>query len=468
MGFLDEDFLLTNDSARHLYHEFAAGQPILDYHCHLPPRDLAENRRFDNLYEIWLEGDHYKWRAMRANGIDERFITGDAGPKEKFLAWARTVPETVGNPLFLWTHLELRRYFGIDEPLDPQSAEGIWNRANEALKHEDLSAWSILAKFHVTALSTTDDPVDDLQYHHALAGSELSTRVYPAFRPDKALGVDRSETFRAWVARLGEASGGEIRRFPDFLDALRQRHDHFHRLGCRLSDHGLDYCYADFCTDGVAEEIFDRALAGQAADRHEHHKFASYMMLFFGFLDAEKGWTKQLHLGARRNACSRRFRELGPDTGFDAMGEWPQIDSLHAYLDRLDQHDSLPKTIVYNHNPVHNYAFATLMGSFQDGRCPGKMQLGSGWWFLDQRQGIEWQLRALSNVGLLSRFVGMVTDSRSFMSYPRHEYFRRVLCDLIGGDVETGQLPDDDRLLGPLVRRICYENAAGYLGLEVA
>jgi glucuronate isomerase len=465
VSFIDEDFLLHNRTARRLYHTFAEDEPILDYHCHLPPKDIAENRQFRDLAEIWLEGDHYKWRAIRANGVAERYCTGDASPYEKFLTWASTVPHTLRNPLYHWTHLELKRYFGVDELLDERSAMRIWDRANAALATPELSAHGILKRFHVTHLCTTDDPADDLGFHRSIRASGLATRVYPAFRPDKALTVNQPDVFNSWVQRLAAVSDVDIGCLQEFTDALRKRHDDFHALGARLSDHGLNRCYADSCSEPAAATIFDRARNGQAAGPVEHSQFASYMMLFFGQIDAEKGWTKQLHLGAYRSANTRRLRETGPDTGFDSIGDWPQVTALGAYLDRLELENALPKTIVYNVNPIDDYAFATMIGNFQDGKTAGKVQFGSGWWFLDQKEGMEWQLNALSNTGLLSRFVGMLTDSRSFMSYPRHEYFRRVLCNLLGGDMENGLIPDSDELVGPMIRNICYRNAKEYLGL---
>jgi glucuronate isomerase len=467
MGFIHQDFLLHSPAARRLYHGFAAAEPILDYHGHLPPREIAEDRRFQNLFEIWLAGDHYKWRAMRANGVAERYCTGDAPPHDKFLAWARTVPHTLRNPLYHWTHLELQRYFGIEDLLSEATARSVWERANTALATGDLTTRGILRKFRVQALCTTDDPCDDLAHHKSIAVSEKSFRVYPTYRPDKAMATDRPDVFPAWVERLAAASNTSIASLRDFLDALQKRHDYFHSLGGRLSDHGINSCYADDCTEAEAARIFDRARAGQAATAEEHRKFASFLMLYLGRLDAEKGWTKQLHIGARRNSNSRRTRELGPDTGYDSIGDWPQIDALCNYLDRLDQQNALPRTIVYNLNPADNYAVATAIGNYQDGSIAGKIQFGSGWWFLDQKEAMEWQLNALSNAGLLSRFVGMLTDSRSFMSFPRHEYFRRVLCDLLGRDMERGEIPNDERLVGEMVRNICYGNARDYLGLEL-
>jgi len=467
MSFIHDDFLLSTPAARRLYHEYARDEPILDYHCHLPPKDIAENRRFANLFEIWLEGDHYKWRAMRANGIPEKFVTGDASPKEKFLAWARTVPATLRNPLYHWTHLELKRYFGIDELLDEGSAERVWEQANALLAGESLRAWGILAKFRVRAVCTTDDPADDLRWHRQIASSGLKTKVFPTYRPDRAFLVDRPEAFNAWLGRLAAAANTDIADFRSFLDALRKRHDAFHAAGCRLSDHGLNVCFATPCSEEKAAEIFERARAFVPVSPEDQAQFSSYMMLFFGRLDAEKGWTKQLHLMARRNNNTRRFRELGPDTGFDSIGDWPQIDALAAYMDMLESEGALPKMILYNLNPAWNYAFATMIGNFQDGSIPGKIQFGSGWWFLDQKEGMEWQLNALSNCGLLAHFVGMLTDSRSFMSYPRHEYFRRTLCNLLGDDMEKGLLPADFDLVGGMVRRICYSNAERYFGLPL-
>lgn len=465
MKFIHEDFLLQTRTARRLYHHFAEEEPIFDYHCHLPPRDIAENRQFNNLFEVWLEGDHYKWRAMRANGVSEKFCTGNAEPFAKFQAWAATVPHTLRNPLYHWTHLELKRYFGIDELLDEESAARIWKRANSQLATSELSAQGILKKFNVTHLCTTDDPADDLKHHQSLAAQGLVTRVLPAFRPDKALAVCDPAKYNQWLQALSAASDIDISNFDTFVDALKQRHNFFHAQGCRLSDHGMNQCFAEFCPEKTASGIFEKARRGRPVSTEEHSQFASHMMLLFGQWDAEKGWTKQLHLGALRNSNTRLLRQLGPDTGFDSIGDFPQATALSAYLDRLDRDNALPKTIIYNNNPSDNYLFATMIGNFQDGTIPGKVQFGAAWWFLDQKEAMEWQLNALSNIGLLSRFVGMVTDSRSFMSYPRHEYFRRVLCNLLGRDVENGELPDDENLLGPMIRNICYSNARNYLAL---
>jgi glucuronate isomerase len=461
--FLSDNFLLFTKTAQRLYTQFAAPRPILDYHCHLAPKDIAENRRFANLFEIWLEGDHYKWRAMRANGVDERYCTGNATPYEKFMAWARTVPYTLRNPLYHWTHLELQRYFGISELLNENSAPSIWEHANAAL--EKLTAHEILKKFRVEAVCTTDDPVDDLCYHQQMAKSKLATRVFPAFRPDRALAIKTPE-FAAWLKKLEASANVHVRNLNSLLDALRKRHDFFHFLGCRLSDHGLDYCFATPCSERVAARIFLKARQRKPISHEEHHQFASFLMLFFARLDAEKGWTKQLHLGALRNLNTAAREKIGPDTGFDAIGDWPQLGPLAAYLDLLARENALPRMILYNLNPADTFAVATLIGSFQSDE-PGKLQYGSAWWFLDQKDGITAQLDALSNTGLLSRFVGMVTDSRSFMSYPRHEYFRRVLCNIVGHDVDRGELPNDDALLGRMVTDICYANAKHHLHLPM-
>jgi glucuronate isomerase len=463
MPFVEEDFLLGNEPARRLYHQFAKAEPIFDYHCHISPQDIAGNRRFGNLFEIWLEGDHYKWRAMRSNGVAEKFITGDATPEEKFHAWAQTVSHTLRNPLYHWTHLELKRYFGIADLLSEKTAAKIWRRANEKLATPALTAQGILKQFKVKVVCTTDDPVDTLEHHRAFAKQGHPTKLLPAFRPDKALRVDSPASFNHWVEQLAAAANVDINGFSAFISALEQRHAYFHTQGCRLSDHGLNHCFADFCTEKLAAGIFARARLGGTVSPLEHSQFASFMMGFFGQLDAKCGWTKQLHLGALRNNNTRRLAQLGPDTGFDAIGDFPQAQALSAYLDRLDSEKALPKMIIYNLNPADNYVFAAIIGSFQDGTVPGKIQFGSGWWHLDQKQGMEWQLDALSNLGLLSRFIGMITDSRSFMSYPRHEYFRRTLCNLIGRDIQTGAIPDDESLVGPLIRNICYANAKNYL-----
>lgn len=465
--FITDDFLLQSPAARELYHGHACFQPIYDYHCHLSPGQIASNYQFRNLFDVWLAGDHYKWRAMRSNGVDERYCTGDADEYEKFLAYARTVPQTLRNPLYHWTHLELLRYFGIDELLDETTAPAIWERANELLATPEFTTQSLIDRSGVRVICTTDDPTDDLAAHRQIREEgRLKARVYPTFRPDKALAVDQPEAFNAWVSKLEAASGVICTTLADFLTALDKRHEAFHEIGGRLSDHGLSHCPGRFASEKKARKIFTAARTGEAATRREAEAFAGYMMIYFGQLDAKRGWVKQLHLGAQRNNNSRLVRSLGPDTGFDSIGDWPQAASLARYLDALDAENTLPKTIIYNLNPADNYMMATMIGNFQDGTVPGKIQFGSGWWFLDQKEGMERQMNALSNLGLLSRFVGMLTDSRSFLSYPRHEYFRRILCNLIGDDVERGELPRDRELLGGMVRNICYGNALGYFGLE--
>ncbi|QEG36850.1 glucuronate isomerase [Bythopirellula goksoeyrii] len=466
MAFIHDDFLLQTDTARRLYHGFAAGEPILDYHTHLPPDQIAANYRFADLAEMWLAGDHYKWRAMRANGVVEDFCTGSADPYDKFLAWAKTVPHTLRNPLYHWTHMELKRYFGIDELLNEETAPQIWERANEQIQQSDeLTIHGVFQKFKVRTVCTTDDPTDDLADHRKIAASDLVTGVFPTFRPDRVLEIDQTEQFNAWVDKLAKASEVNISSFTDLLIALQQRHTFFHEVGCRLSDHGLSHAYADFCDEQTAAAIFDKARAGKNVSPAEQNQFATNLMLHVGRWNFERGWTMQLHLGALRNANAGLMEKLGRDVGGDSIGDWHQAEPLSRFLGRLDSEQSLPKTIVYNLNPADNYMIATMIGNFQDGSVVGKIQMGSGWWFLDQWEAMQWQMNALSNQGLLSRFVGMLTDSRSFLSYPRHEYFRRCLCDLLGTDVERGAIPDDDSLLGPMIRNICYGNAKDYLGL---
>lgn len=464
-SFIHDDFLLHSDAARDLYHGFAEGQPIYDYHCHLPQQLILDNHRFADLSEIWLGGDHYKWRAMRTNGSPERFVTGDATPREKFDAWCATVPHTVRNPLYHWSHLELKRYFGIDTLINPQSADAIWREANAALGN--LRVHDILKANKVAVICTTDDPADSLDAHEKIRQLDLTTRVYPTFRPDKALGVNAPASFNPWLEKLAGAAKSTIVSFDDFLSALKKRHEDFHAVGGRLADHGLETAFAEPCTVTEARSIFDAARAGRAATPVDHAKFASYLMGEFGRWDARAGWTKQLHLGALRNNNARLLGKLGPDTGFDSIGDFNQTRALSSYLNTLDSTDELPRTVIYNLNPADNYAFATMIGNFQDGSIPGKIQFGSGWWFLDQKEAMEWQLNALSNNGLLSRFVGMLTDSRSFLSYTRHEYFRRVLCNLLGAEMERGEIPNDRTLVGPMVRNICFANARDYFGLKL-
>jgi glucuronate isomerase len=466
--FLSDDFLLQTETARHLYHEHAAPQPIIDYHCHLPPDQIAQNRQFDNITQIWLYGDHYKWRAMRANGVNERFITGDASDWEKFEKWAETVPYTMRNPLYHWTHLELRRYFGITELLNKDSARRIFDQCNALLQTPDYSVQGLLRKMNVKVVCTTDDPADSLEYHQQIASQDLSTLVLPTFRADKSMTPEAAD-YRAYLDRLGAAAGVAITTFADLQAALRQRHDFFASLGCRLSDHGLEQIYAADYTSEEIEAIFTQALAGAILSEEDIIQFKSAMLIFLAELDWEKGWTQQFHLGALRNNNSRALRQLGPDTGWDSIGDFSQGRALSRFLDRLDNQDKLAKTIIYNLNPADNDLIATMTGNFNDGSIAGKVQFGSGWWFLDQKDGMEKQMNALSNMGLLSRFVGMLTDSRSFLSFPRHEYFRRILCNLLGRDVEEGELPAEElSWIGQLVENISYGNANSYFGFEKA
>ena len=468
--FIHDDFLLGSRQARELYHRFAADAPIYDYHCHLPPDLIARNHQFADLTELWLGGDHYKWRAMRTNGVPERCVTGNASPREKFQAWAETVPHTLRNPLHHWSALELKRYFGVNELLDGRSAERVWRKANARLARTRVH--DLINQSGVAVVCTTDDPADSLEHHAAIrrAPGKLEARVYPAFRPDKALAVGQPAAFNAWLERLAgaaEAKGG-IKSFDDLLTALKRRHDDFHAAGARVSDHGLESALAEPCTHAQARMVFDAARRGRAASPEEAARYGSFLMLEFGRWDHARGWVKQLHLGALRNNNARLLSTLGADTGFDSIGDFPQAASLSRYLNALDATDQLPRTILYNNNPRDNYVLGTMIGNFQDGSVPGKVQFGSGWWFLDQKEGMEWQLNALSNLGLLSRFVGMITDSRSFVSYPRHEYFRRTLCNLLGADMAAGLIPGDYAAVGAMVRNICFGNARGYFGLELA
>ena len=403
---------------------------------------------------------------MRSNGVAERYCTGEADPLDKFKAWASTVPQTLRNPLYHWTHLELARYFGITDPLSEQTAQTIWDQANQQLAGDGLTTHGILKRFDVRVVCTTDDPTDDLRHHQQLATLPLETRVLPAWRPDKAFAVDDPQAFHAWIGQLEACIGEKVTRLEGFLEALDQRLDFFHAQGCRLSDHGLARCPMPFDDFSVVSQIFKAACQGEVLDAHARDQFTGYVLSWLGEGYARRGWTMQMHLGALRNNNRRLLKALGPDTGFDSIGDQTQGSALSAFLDGLDSRDQLPRTILYNLNPADNYLFATMIGNFQDGTIPGKVQLGSGWWFLDQKEGMEWQMNALSNLGLLSRFVGMVTDSRSFMSYPRHEYFRRVLCNLLGQDVEEGQIPDDPELLGTMIQNICYGNADAYFGLS--
>ena len=467
-AFLSEDFLLHTQTARSLYHDFAENMPIFDYHCHLPVREIAENKIFDNLTQIWLKGDHYKWRAMRANGIDERLITGGGSDVEKFEAWAATVPKTLRNPLYHWTHLELKRYFGISgKLLGPETAREIYDACSAMLRAEGFSARSILERMNAKVVCTTDDPVDTLDHHARIREDRaFSVKVLPAFRPDKALGVDSPQDFNRWVDRLEDVSGVPITGFIPFLEAIQRRHRFFHEMGCRISDHGIEHPYAEDYTAKDIERIFDRARQGKRPEPHEVLQYKSAMMIDLAKMDAERGWTQQFHLGALRNINTRAVQTLGPDTGYDTVGDFDMAKSLAKFLDTLEREGKLAKTILYVLNPRDNEMIAAMIGGFQDGSVPGKMQFGSAWWFNDQKEGIERQINALSCAGLLSRFVGMLTDSRSFLSYPRHEYFRRVLCNLLGNDMENGELPMDVEWVGNMVKDICFRNAVDYFGIQ--
>jgi len=467
--FLTEDFLLKTQTARALYHDFAENMPIFDYHCHLPVAEIAANKTFENLTDIWLRGDHYKWRAMRANGIAERLITGDASDFEKFQAWAGTVPKTLRNPLYHWTHLELKRYFDVaGKLLNPETAKDIYDTCTRMLQTSDFSTRSILQRMNVRVVCTTDDPTDSLEHHLKLEAERgFTVKVLPAFRPDKALGVESPRDFNKWVGRLEASAGLAIKSFDSFLEAIRRRHDFFHQAGCRLSDHGIEHPYAQGFTLKDVRKVFEKARQGRKPTPSETLKYKSAVMLELARMDTERGWTQQFHFGALRNANSKAMATLGPDTGYDTIGDFEMARALARFLDGLEREGRLAKTILYVMNSRDNEVVATAIGCFQDGSLPGKMQFGSAWWFNDQKDGIERQINTLSNMGLLSRFVGMLTDSRSFLSYPRHEYFRRVLCNLLGNDVENGELPDDMELLGGMVKDICFRNAAAYFGIEV-
>lgn len=457
------DFLLLTDAAKELY-AVAAEEPIYDYHCHLAPEEIAQDRQWDNLAEVWLAGDHYKWRALRAAGISEKYITGDASAYEKFCAFAETMPKLLRNPLWHWSHLELSRVFGINEVLNQSTAQRIWDEANAQLGK--ISARTLLAHFRVAAIGTTDDPCDNLSHHIEISKSDLKTRVYPAFRPDKALAADDFEVFQTWIQRLEQTSGISCNNFDAFLEAIANRHTFFHNLGSRLSDHGLEHCFGRGGTKEQATEVYNAARQGEMISKDALQAYRGYMMIYFGELDASNRWTKQLHLGALRNTNSRGRLQLGADAGYDSIGDFPQVELLVEYLDELDNRESLPKMVLYNLNPTDNYAIAAACGNFQGDGIDGKIQFGSGWWFLDQLDGMRWQINTLSQIGLLSNFVGMLTDSRSFLSYPRHEYFRRLLCNIIGNDVENGLLPNDIETIKDMVRRISYGNAVQYFEME--
>jgi glucuronate isomerase len=464
--FMDDSFLLCNKTAERLYRDYAAELPIFDYHCHLPVREIAEDKNYGTITEAWLAHDHYKWRAMRSNGIDERFITGKASDYDKFRAWAETVPYILGNPLYHWTHMELRVYFGIDQMLlNEHTAREIYEICNTHLHSDGCKPRSLLQKMRVSVLCTTDDPIETLKYHRQLRGDpSLTQKIVPTFRPDGALRIDTPKIFNEWTYRLGEVSGIEIKTFNHFIQALRKRHDDFHDAGCRISDHGIDQPYAEKYTERDIREIFHQVVQGKELAAEAIRKFRACMLVEFARMNREKNWVQMLHIGALRNNNRRFFMELGPDTGFDAIGDWPIAGQLITFLDRLDWNNILPKTVLFNSNPQDNQVFVSVMGCFQD--APGKIQLGPAWWFNDTKEGILEQLKALQNGGLLGRFIGMVTDSRSFLSFPRHDYFRRILCSLLGEMIGRGEIPDNPDLVGPMIQNICFHNAASYFEIE--
>ncbi|MDI9864301.1 glucuronate isomerase [Flectobacillus sp. DC10W] len=463
-NFLDDNFLLQTETARTLFHEYAKQMPIIDYHCHLPPDQIAEDKSFENLAQIWLYGDHYKWRAMRTNGINEAYCTGDKSDYEKYEQWAATVPYTMRNPLYHWTHLELQRYFGVNEVLNPSTAKDIYEKCTALLQTPEYSVRGLLNKMNVKVVCTTDDPLDSLEYHQKIKADGVEVKVLPTFRPDKAMAVENVVNFVAYVTKLEAVVGRSLSTLEEYLGALKERHDFFAEMGGKLSDHGLEQIYAEDYTEDEIAAIFLKIKGGSELTLEEQLKFKSAMLIHFAIWDWEKGWTQQFHLGALRNNNLRAMRELGPDTGWDSIGDFDQGKALSKFLGKLDENNQLAKTILYNLNPRDNELMATMIGNFNDGSVAGKIQFGSGWWFLDQKDGMEKQINTLSNLGLLSRFVGMLTDSRSFLSFPRHEYFRRILCNILGNDVENGELPNDIPWIGKMVQDICYNNAKEYFG----
>lgn len=464
--FLDQSFLLSNKTAEKLYHDFAVKMPLIDYHCHLAPEQIANNIHFKNLTDAWLAGDHYKWRGMRTNGVEEAYCTGNKSDEEKFMKWAETVPYTMRNPLYHWTHLELQRYFDIHEVLNPSSAKKIYEKASAMLQEPGYATQGLIQKMNVRVICTTDDPIDSLEFHQKIAASDFPVKVFPAFRPDKAMEVSNSANFVAYISKLEKASNIPISSFDDYLYALQNRHDFFASMGCNVSDHGLEEIYVEDFTGSEINSIFDKVRAGKDLSLIEQRKFKSCMLLHFAEWDWEKGWIQQYHLGALRNNNERMMKLLGPDTGWDSIGDFSQAASIAKFLNKLDADDKLAKTILYNLNPADNELMATMIGNFNDGSVAGKVQFGSGWWFLDQKDGMEKQINALSNMGLLSRFVGMLTDSRSFLSYPRHEYFRRLLCNIFGTEIENGELPNDMDWIGKIIQDICFNNANEYFGFK--
>jgi glucuronate isomerase len=460
--FLDDNFLLSTKTSEILYHTYAKDLPIIDYHNHLSPEAIANNTQFDNITQAWLNGDHYKWRAMRANGVYEGFITGNKSDREKFDQWAATVPYTMRNPLYHWTHLELKRYFNIHDQLSAQTSGKIYDQVNRLLQTDDYRVRGLLKKMKVELVCTTDDPIDSLEHHQAIREENIEIKVLPAFRPDKAMQVDDAVSFNAYLSQLEAAANVSISSYQDYLSALKSRHDYFVSNNCSVSDHGLENIYAEDYTEAQVKLIFDKIRKGNQLTVEEINVFKSAMLVTFAEWDCEKGFVQQYHLGALRNNNSRMMNSLGPDTGWDSIGDFSQAKALSKFLNRLDANNTLTKTILYNLNPADNEVFATMIGNFNDGSMAGKIQWGSGWWFMDQKEGMINQLNTLSNMGMLSKFVGMLTDSRSFLSFPRHEYFRRIVCDLFGRDIENGELPNDITWTGKLVQDICYNNTKNY------
>jgi glucuronate isomerase len=464
--FITDDFLLHSEAAKTLYHHHAKIQPIFDYHCHLSPKDIAEDRQFENLTQIWIEGDHYKYRAMRANGVDEKFITGNASPYDKFLKWAETVPYTLRNPLYHWTHLELKNYFGITTLLDSNSSKAIYNEATTLLQKPEYSVRNILRKMNVKVVGTTDDPTDDLQFHKKIKDDNFEIKVLPSFRPDKATEIEKGPAFVDWIKKLEQSVGFSITDYSKLIKALNDRHDFFHEMGCRISDHGHNTFYSENFTAAEVDLIFQNAINGKSLSDLEINKYKSAVLFELASMNKAKSWVQQFHVGAIRNNNAKMLQKLGPDQGFDSLGDLVMADKMSKFFGKLSKNESLTKTIVYNLNPRDNEMFAAMVANFNDGKVVGKMQYGAAWWFLDQKDGMEKQLNVLSNFGLLSRFVGMVTDSRSFLSFPRHEYFRRILCNVLGDEIQKGELPNNMQLIGAMVENICYKNAVDYFEID--
>lgn len=465
-SFINANFLLQSNFAKTLYHDYAKTLPIIDYHNHLSPQQIAENTTFENITQVWLYGDHYKWRAMRAYGINEKYITGNASDKDKFLKWAEVVPYTLRNPLYHWTHLELQRYFGVQDLLTPENAEAVYEKTSEILNRSTHTTCGLLEQQNVESLCTTDDPIDDLKHHKHIAEKDNKVSVFPTFRPDKAYAVEDSKAYIDYIESLENVVGFSINTYDDLLYALENRIDYFDAHGCKLSDHGLEQLNHFSNKKYDVSKLFASLRSWKNLSKEEVQFFRAETLLALGKFYHKKGWTQQLHLGPIRNNNKRLLKQLGPDTGFDSIGDFSQAVGLSGFLNALDSTDQLAKTIVYNLNPADNEVFATMVGNFNDGNIKGKVQFGAAWWFLDQKDGMEKQLNTLSNLGLLSCFVGMLTDSRSFLSFPRHEYFRRILCNLIANDVVNGELPNDEKWLGKIVSDICYNNAKNYFNFK--